>query len=168
MSVQDHYEGRDQSEEHRTELPHDAGSRLREPCVYPVQVDLRYRTHVVFGVLSHPRVIDLGDHRGYGQKIFEISSQLECVVEVLKFVRQLQLWFVGARDQVPTLALRHSRGDAPCKEHLELLLNRYSGCLPEGFGRADERTRTADLEAPVTSDNSCVAGVCTGLQMPHI
>jgi hypothetical protein len=32
--------------------------------------------------------------------------------------------------------------------------------------RADERTRTAFLL--ITSDNSCVAGVCTGLQMPHI
>src|SRR5215208_1264951 len=32
--------------------------------------------------------------------------------------------------------------------------------------RADERTRTADLL--ITSDNSCVAGVCTRLQIPHI
>jgi hypothetical protein len=32
--------------------------------------------------------------------------------------------------------------------------------------RADERTRTADLL--ITSDNSCVAGVCTGLQFPYI
>ena len=32
--------------------------------------------------------------------------------------------------------------------------------------RADERTRTADLL--ITSDNSCVAGVCTGLQIPPI
>ncbi len=32
--------------------------------------------------------------------------------------------------------------------------------------RADERTRTADLL--ITSDNSCVAGVCTSLQIPHI
>jgi hypothetical protein len=31
--------------------------------------------------------------------------------------------------------------------------------------RADERTRTADLL--ITSDRSCVAGVCRGLQMPH-
>jgi hypothetical protein len=31
--------------------------------------------------------------------------------------------------------------------------------------RADERTRTADLL--ITSDNSGVAGVCTGLQNPH-
>jgi hypothetical protein len=31
--------------------------------------------------------------------------------------------------------------------------------------RADERTRTADLL--ITSDNSCVAGVCTSLQIPH-
>jgi hypothetical protein len=31
--------------------------------------------------------------------------------------------------------------------------------------RADERTRTADLL--ITSDNSCVAGVCTRLQFPH-
>jgi spore photoproduct lyase len=34
------------------------------------------------------------------------------------------------------------------------------------FERADERTRTADLL--ITSDNSRVAGVCTGLQIPHI
>src|SRR5215208_872941 len=32
--------------------------------------------------------------------------------------------------------------------------------------RADERTRTADLL--ITSDASGVAGVCTGLQIPHI
>src|SRR5215217_3027458 len=32
--------------------------------------------------------------------------------------------------------------------------------------RADERTRTADLL--ITSDPSGVAGVCTGLQIPHI
>src|SRR5918911_3414510 len=32
--------------------------------------------------------------------------------------------------------------------------------------RADERTRTADLL--ITSDHSGVAGVCTGLQIPHI
>jgi hypothetical protein len=32
--------------------------------------------------------------------------------------------------------------------------------------RADERTRTADLL--ITSDRSCVTGVCSGLQMPHI
>jgi hypothetical protein len=31
---------------------------------------------------------------------------------------------------------------------------------------ADERTRTAFLL--ITSDNSGVAGVCTGLQIPHI
>src|SRR5215208_2895190 len=31
--------------------------------------------------------------------------------------------------------------------------------------RADERTRTADLL--ITSDHSGVAGVCTGLQIPH-
>jgi hypothetical protein len=31
--------------------------------------------------------------------------------------------------------------------------------------RADERTRTADLL--ITSDPSGVAGVCTGLQIPH-
>jgi hypothetical protein len=31
--------------------------------------------------------------------------------------------------------------------------------------RADERTRTADLL--ITSDRSGVAGVCTGLQIPH-
>jgi hypothetical protein len=32
--------------------------------------------------------------------------------------------------------------------------------------RADERTRTADLL--ITSDHSGVAGVCRGLQIPHI
>jgi hypothetical protein len=32
--------------------------------------------------------------------------------------------------------------------------------------RADERTRTADLL--ITSDNSGVAEVCTGLQIPQI
>jgi hypothetical protein len=32
--------------------------------------------------------------------------------------------------------------------------------------RADERARTADLL--ITSDNSRVAEVCTGLQFPHI
>jgi hypothetical protein len=32
--------------------------------------------------------------------------------------------------------------------------------------RADKRTRTADLL--ITSDNSCVAGVCRGLQITHI
>jgi hypothetical protein len=32
--------------------------------------------------------------------------------------------------------------------------------------RADERTRTADLL--ITSDQSGVAGVCLGLQIPHI
>jgi hypothetical protein len=32
--------------------------------------------------------------------------------------------------------------------------------------RADERTRTADLL--ITSDHSGVAGVCRGLQNPHI
>jgi hypothetical protein len=32
--------------------------------------------------------------------------------------------------------------------------------------RADEPTRTADLL--ITSDNSRVAGVCRGLQIPHI
>jgi excisionase family DNA binding protein len=31
---------------------------------------------------------------------------------------------------------------------------------------ADERTRTAHLL--ITSDKSCVAGVCTALQIPHI
>src|SRR5215203_3633209 len=35
-----------------------------------------------------------------------------------------------------------------------------------GKKRADERTRTAFLL--ITSDNSCVAGVCSGLQTPHI
>jgi hypothetical protein len=35
-----------------------------------------------------------------------------------------------------------------------------------GKKRADERTQTADLL--ITSDNSRVAGVCRGLQMPHI
>jgi hypothetical protein len=32
--------------------------------------------------------------------------------------------------------------------------------------RTDERTRTADLL--ITSDRSAVAGVCSGLQIPHI
>jgi hypothetical protein len=35
-----------------------------------------------------------------------------------------------------------------------------------GKDRADERTRTAFLL--ITSDNSGVAGDCTGLQFPHI
>jgi hypothetical protein len=39
-------------------------------------------------------------------------------------------------------------------------------CKSEAKGRVDERTRTADLL--ITSDHSGVAGVCTGLQMPHI
>src|SRR5918993_3460147 len=46
-------------------------------------------------------------------------------------MRQLELWLVGARDQVPAPALRHPRGGAPCKDHLELLLHRYSSYLPE-------------------------------------
>jgi hypothetical protein len=33
------------------------------------------------------------------------------------------------------------------------------------FRRADEQTRTADLL--ITSDERGVAGVCTGLQIPH-
>jgi hypothetical protein len=41
----------------------------------------------------------------------------------------------------------------------------YSAYLRR-FERADEQTRTADLLT--TSDPSGVAGVCTGLQMPHI
>jgi hypothetical protein len=35
-----------------------------------------------------------------------------------------------------------------------------------GKRRADKRTQTAFLL--ITSDRSCVAGACTGLQMPHI
>jgi hypothetical protein len=41
----------------------------------------------------------------------------------------------------------------------------YSAYLSR-IERADERTRTADLL--ITSDRSCVAGVCRGLQIPHI
>ena len=41
----------------------------------------------------------------------------------------------------------------------------YSASLSR-LRRADERTRTADLF--ITNDNSHVAGVCTGLQIPHI
>jgi hypothetical protein len=40
----------------------------------------------------------------------------------------------------------------------------YSAYLSR-IGRADERTRTADLL--ITSVRSGVAGVCTGLQIPH-
>jgi hypothetical protein len=41
---------------------------------------------------------------------------------------------------------------------------RFSAYLSR-LERADERTRTPDLL--ITSDNSRVAGVCTGLQIPH-
>ena len=41
----------------------------------------------------------------------------------------------------------------------------YSAYL-SGLKRADERTRTADLL--ITSERSGVAGVCSGLQFPHI
>jgi hypothetical protein len=41
----------------------------------------------------------------------------------------------------------------------------YSAYLSR-IERADERTRTADLL--ITSDHSGVAGVCRGLQIPHI
>src|ERR671917_968020 len=58
-------------------------SDLRGPQVNSLAVDLRHRAHVVFSVLSHPLVVDLGDHRGYGQRIFEIPPQLQSVVEVL-------------------------------------------------------------------------------------
>jgi hypothetical protein len=58
-------------------------SVLRGPRVNPLPVDLRYRAHVVFCVLPHPLVVDLGDHRGNGQRILEIPSQLQGVVEVL-------------------------------------------------------------------------------------
>jgi hypothetical protein len=58
-------------------------SVLLGPRVNPLAVDLRHRAHVVFRVLPHPLVVDLGDHCGYGQRILEISSQLQSVVEVL-------------------------------------------------------------------------------------
>ena len=58
-------------------------SDLRGPRVSPLSVDLRHRAQVVFRVLPHPSVVDLGDHCGYGQRILEISSQLQGVVEVL-------------------------------------------------------------------------------------
>src|SRR5215217_3019938 len=38
-------------------------------------------------------------------------------------------------------------------------------CKLKETKRADERTRTADLL--ITSDNSCVAGVCRVLQIPY-
>ena len=41
-------------------------------------------------------------------------------------------------------------------------------CDLQAKQRADERTPTADLESPATSDHSDVAGVCKGLEMPHI
>ena len=44
------------------------------------------------------------------------------------------------------------------------ICSEYSAYLSR-IERADERTRTADLL--ITSDNSCVAGVCRGLQIPH-
>jgi hypothetical protein len=43
-------------------------------------------------------------------------------------------------------------------------LEEYSAYLRR-FGRADERTRTADLL--ITSDHSGIAGGCPGLQIPH-
>src|SRR5918995_3547285 len=46
-------------------------------------------------------------------------------------MRELELWLVGARDQVAAPALSHPRGGAPCKDHLELVLHRYSSYLPE-------------------------------------
>ena len=46
-----------------------------------------------------------------------------------------------------------------------LLYSKKSAYLRR-FGRADERTRTADLL--ITVDNSRIAGLCTGLQIPHI
>ena len=57
---------------------------------------------------------------------------------------------------------------------LPLLLPRHGRRESRGFRfvglvlakRADERTRTADLL--ITSDKSCVAGVCTSLQISHI
>jgi hypothetical protein len=45
-----------------------------------------------------------------------------------------------------------------------LSLSDYSAYLSR-LWRADERTRTAFLL--ITSDHSGVAGVCTGLQIPH-
>jgi hypothetical protein len=67
----------------RGEPPGSANSDLRGPPADPLAVDLSHRAHVVFGVLPHPLVVDLGDHRGDGQRILEISSQLQGVVEVL-------------------------------------------------------------------------------------
>jgi hypothetical protein len=47
-------------------------SDLRGPRVNSLSVDFRHRAHVVFRVLPHPLVVDLGDHCGYGQRILEI------------------------------------------------------------------------------------------------
>jgi hypothetical protein len=58
----------------RGELLVSTNSDLRRPRVNPLSVDIRHRAHVVFPVLSHPLVVDLGDHCGYGQRILEISS----------------------------------------------------------------------------------------------
>jgi hypothetical protein len=58
-------------------------SDLRGPRVHPLSVDLRHRAHVVFRVLPHSLVVDLGDHCGDGQRILEIPPQLQGVVEVL-------------------------------------------------------------------------------------
>ena len=53
----------------------------------------------------------------------------------------------------------------PVKITVSVLLVIVASAYAEKRG-ADERTRTADLL--ITSDRSCVAGVCRGLQMPHI
>src|SRR5215213_2463654 len=58
-------------------------SDLRGPRVDSLPVDFRHRAQVIFGVLAHPRVVDLGDRRGYGQRILELPPQLQGVVEVL-------------------------------------------------------------------------------------
>src|SRR5215207_8096088 len=57
--------------------------RLR---VYPLPVNLGHRAQVVIRVLLHPRVVELGDQRGYGQRVLEIPPQLQGVVEVLQLV----------------------------------------------------------------------------------
>jgi hypothetical protein len=54
--------------------------------------------------------------------------------------------------------------DASCAQTESFTYAKYSAYL-RGIGRADERTRTADLL--ITSDPSCVAGVCSGLQNPR-
>jgi hypothetical protein len=58
-------------------------SDLRGARANPLPVDLHHRAQIVFRVLPHPLVVDLGDHRGYGQRILEVPSQLQGVVEVL-------------------------------------------------------------------------------------